>query len=247
MIERNLNELLDRKERELRVLRDEMESIGGGKLNIRKKNGDYYFMEREGGEQRGISKDKERVNVLARKALLEERLKLYEQEIEILRDACVQIAEIDRSGVERVRDWLKPVGNYYFNYSESELEWIRNKQSKNPKKREYLRFATNGGVMTRSKSERYIGNFLEAKGVIYMYEDEIEKHPDFTILCPNGRIVIWEHCGMMDKVGYYLNTMVRKYEYRKIGYAQHDNLICTYDEDLNDARTLEKIYRRYIL
>lgn len=252
MIETNLNELLVRKQNELKVMYDELDCIGGGNLNIRNKNDSYFFIERVDGEQRGITKDRDRVMELARKALLIEKAKIHERETEILKEACDRILEIDRSRVEHVKKWLSAVGNENFNYSEKELKWIKNRMSKNPRNREFLRFKTDGGVLMRSKSERYIGNFLEGKKVIYMYEAEFEidgylMYPDFTILCPDGRIVIWEHCGMMEKVGYYLRNMVRTYDYRRYGYAQHDNLICTYDEDLDNIETLELIYRRFLI
>ncbi len=252
MIETNLNELLMRKQNELKVIYDELDSIDGGNLNIRKKNDSYYFMEHVDGEQRGITKDMDRVMKLARKALLNEKVKLHEQETEILKEACERFVGIDRSRIKRVKDWLQAVGNEDFNYSDKELLWMKNKMSKNPRNREFLRFKTNGGILTRSKSERYIGNFLEGKGLIYMYETEFECdgyliYPDFTILCPNGRVVIWEHCGMMDKVSYYLRNVVRTYDYRTNGYAQHVNLICTYDEDLDGIETLEMIYRRFLI
>jgi len=252
MIETNLNELLVRKQNELKLMCDEMSSIGGGNLNIRKKNGLYFFIENVGGDQRGITKDKDRVMKLARKAMLNEKVKLCEQEAEILREASERMAKIDRCGVELVKDRLSVIGNQDFNFSELELRWMRNKMSKNPRNRNHLRFETDGGILTRSKSERYIGNFLERKKVIYMYETEMEingylLYPDFTILSPDGRIVIWEHCGMMDKVDYYLRNMVRTYDYRTNGYAQHENLICTYDEDLDNIETLERIYRRFLI
>ena len=252
MIERNLRELLERRERELAALHKELAGIEGGRLNIRKKNGAVYFVERTEGIQKGITKDAGRVRALARKAWLEERVKVIEEEVEIMREACDRIDGIDSDGVLRVSEWMTAAGLESFERSDLELEWWRNRHSKNPKYREYLRFETNGGLLTRSKSERYIGNFLEDKGVTFMYEAEIvidghPKYPDFTILCPDGRVVIWEHCGMMDKVEYYLTTMLRKFDFRKIGYWQNENLICTYDEDLDSVEILEMIYKRYIL
>ena len=252
MIEVNLNELLVRKQNELEVMHEELDSIGGGSLNISNKNDSHYFIERVDGEQIGITKDMAHVMRLARKTLLNEKVKMYEQEVEILKDACERIGKIDRSRLERVKDRLSVVGNEDFNYSEKELLWLKNRMSKNPRNREFLRFKTDGGVLTRSKSERYIGNFLERKRAIFMYEAELEingylLYPDFTILCPDGRVVIWEHCGMMDKVDYYLRNMVRTYDYKMNGYAQFDNLICTYDEDLDNIDTLEMIYRRFLI
>ncbi len=252
MIEMNLNELLARKERELRVLQDEMEAIGGGKLNIRKKNGTTFFIENIDGKRKGITRDKDRANSLARKVLLKEKIRLIEQEVAVLKQACEKISGIDRDKIEEVKTWLSAIGNLDFNYSKEELNWRKKRHSHNPHRKEYLRFVTGDNVVTRSKSERFIGEFLESKGLVYIYEPELEInghliYPDFMVLRSDGKTAIWEHCGLMDKVEYFNKMVARINEYRKIGYVQHDNLICTYEEDLENAETLEMIYRRFLV
>lgn len=251
MIDKNLRELLKQKELELVALQGELDAIGGGRLNIREKNGIYYFVERTDGKQKGITKNEIRVRGLSRKAWLDKKAEVVKEEVRILSEACEMIRKIDSDGIERVSNWMAKAGLKDFNHSDFELEWLRNRQSKNPYKREFLKYKTGKGVLVRSKSERFIGDFLEEKNVVYVYEPEVEidknmVYPDFVILCPSGRIVIWEHCGLMDKVAYFNRTMTRINEYRKIGYTQFDNLICTYEDDLDSAEVLEKIYGRYI-
>ena len=246
-----INELCIRKQGELKDMNEELDSLHGGMLNIRQNNGAYFYVERKDGHQKGITRDMHRVQQLARKSLLIEELKILKQEIKIIKNANSKLSAIDRTGTEALIKKLSVIGSSDFKYNEAELRWIRNKGSHNPHKKEFLRYKTYDGVMTRSKSERFIGNFLEEKNLIYMYEPELVIggrliYPDFMILCPNGRVVIWEHCGLMDQEDYYNKMNKRISEYRKGGYVQHDNLICTYEEDLDSIETLENIYRRFL-
>ena len=246
-----INELYIRKQGELNNLKAELDSIHGGMLNIREKDGAYFYVERKDGHQKGVTRDRQRVQQLARKSLLIEELKILKQEIKIISNTKSKLSAIDRAGAEALIEKLSVIGSADFKYTEAELQWVRNKNSHNPHKKEFLRYKTYDGVMTRSKSERFIGNFLEEKNLIYMYEPELVIggrliYPDFMILCPNGREVIWEHCGLMDQEDYYNKMNKRISEYRKGGYVQHDNLICTYEEDLDSIETLESIYRRFL-
>lgn len=246
-----INELYIRKQGELNDMNEELDSMRGGMLNIRQKGDAYFYVERSGGKQKGITRDRHRVQQLARKMILLENINISEKELKIIAEACAKLDKIDKSRIGKIRNKLAVIGSTDFNFNNEELQWIQNKNSHNPYNREFLRYKTYDGVMTRSKSERFIGNFLEEKNLIYMYEPELVIngrliYPDFMILCPNGRVVIWEHCGLMDQEDYYNKMNKRISEYRKGGYVQHDNLICTYEEDLDSIETLESIYRRFL-
>ena len=45
---------------------------------------------------------------------------------------------------------------------------------------------------------------------------------------------------------YFTKAMLKISEYRKIGYTQHRNLICTYEDDLTDLNKLEEILYRFL-
>lgn len=83
---------------------------------------------------------------------------------------------------------------------------------------------TPAGVVVRSKAELVIGTFLEMKGVDYVYERSMDLEyrtvaPDFTIVRPSdGRMIIWEHFGMMDNREYYGNTINKLYDYQKTSF-----------------------------
>ena len=51
----------------------------------------------------------------------------------------------------------------------------------------------------------------------------------------------------MDKEEYFISSCRKLEQYRKAGYVQHANLICTYEEDLRSGTVLEGILLRYVL
>ena len=54
--------------------------------------------------------------------------------------------------------------------------------------------------------------------------------PDFTIIrARDGKIIYWEHCGMMDDPGYRARNKKKLKEYEEAGIVPWDNLIVTYD------------------
>ena len=106
--------------------------------------------------------------------------------------------------------------------------------------------------MVRSKSERSLADFFTERGIAFRYEAKLAingkvYYPDFMILCDDGRILIWEHFGLMDKEEYFISACRKLEQYRRAGYVQHSNLICTYEEDLRSGAVLEEILLRYEL
>ena len=71
-------------------------------------------------------------------------------------------------------------------------------------------------------------------------------YPDFTILCSDGTILLWEHFGMEDDDDYFMKSCWKLRNYRKGGYNTHKNLICTYEDDLLSEDHLDFLIQRYI-
>lgn len=116
---------------------------------------------------------------------------------------------------------------------------------------------TTCGILVRSKSEVIIANALWHFGIPFNYEelfpfpDEEGRSlfPDFTIHCPDGTTIIWEHWGMLDKINYCQRNAGKLYTYNYHNYVIGRNLIITQD-DINGNCTTELIYhiiREYIL
>ena len=60
-------------------------------------------------------------------------------------------------------------------------------------------------------------------------------------------MVIWEHFGLMNDPDYRKRALEKIELYRKAGYVQHKNLICTWEEDIASADDIDNIIRRFIL
>jgi len=113
---------------------------------------------------------------------------------------------------------------------------------------------TNNGEMVRSKSEVIVANTLAHLGINYEYERRLENphessdsiHPDFTIH-HNGKVLYWEHLGMLQRSSYKANWERKRSWYYKCGFG--DSLIISRDgEDGSiDAQTIEAIVRSRIL
>lgn len=252
MVLSRLEKMISYEQYKVNKINRELESIGEGRLHMRNQNGKVYYREYINGGQHGITKDSNRIHQLARKDILNKELLVAHKNICALEKAYRTILEA-KNRTETASDFerYQNLSKYKLTYSSEELRWHYNRQSHNPFNKDRLIYKTAGGVVTRSKSERFIGMFLESKNQIYMYEPEViidgkNVYPDFMLLRPDGKRVIWEHCGLMDNEEYFRKTMQKINEYRKIGYVQHNNLICTYEEDLQSTQTLEEILQRFI-
>lgn len=247
-LENNLNIELQ----QLSRLETEMELLGDGKLHIRNNDGKIFFREYNNGVQRGITKDKERIYRLARKDFVNEKIKDTAKKIRALEELLKKLNAIDtESKTDKLLERYSMLDSNKLALSEDELKIYNNRFSHNPFNKDGLIYKTEDGVSMRSKSERFIGSFLENEGLLYMYEPEIiiggrNMYPDFVILRPDGKRVIWEHCGLINDMDYYNKMIKRLDEYRKIGYVQHKNLICTYEEDLQNIDNLREIVRRFV-
>ena len=249
---RRLEKLIGNEKNQILLIEQELAEMGSGKLHVRHRKGKVYFREYIDGRQQGITKQEERIYKLARKEIVLDCLDKKRKSLQVLEEATGRIKELEKSdNVAKVLKRFHMLDNNRIVYSEEQLNWIAECDSQNPYKREYLRYQTKNGVLTRSKSERFIGDFLSSHGILYRYEPQLiiegrVVYPDFLILCPDGHSVIWEHLGMMENSDYFTKAMLKISEYRKIGYTQHRNLICTYEEDLTDLNELEEMLCRFL-
>lgn len=118
--------------------------------------------------------------------------------------------------------------------SDSKL-WEREDYVKNSEHPEGLTVPTIGGFSVRSKSEALIANLLLDRKIPFRYEcmqslGRRNYFPDFTIRSPlDGRIVIWEHFGMMDVTTYVSEYWTKMGKYISNGFIPYYNLITTYE------------------
>lgn len=122
---------------------------------------------------------------------------------------------------------------------------------------QYHIHATINGELTRSKSEVIIANALWHFGIPYNYEelfpyknsDGHAIYPDFTIHCPDGTVIIWEHWGMLNKEDYCLRNASKLHTFNKHNYIIGKNLIITQDDAQGACNTamIYHIIETYIL
>lgn len=139
-----------------------------------------------------------------------------------------------------------------FSVSFQDLEWeIKsqklkkglNKARKSPFK-ERCYYMTVKGDLVRSRAERKIANELNIKGIAYLYEKALiiqgkKILPDFIIFL-NGKMIIWEHLGMLDIPEYAAKWERKKLFYESIGFSEGCNLIVTTDKSI-DGLSIEKL------
>ena len=102
---------------------------------------------------------------------------------------------------------------------------------------------TDCGILVRSKSEQLVANALYACRVPFHYEEEFVHHtavrhriyPDFTILLPDGKCILWEHLGLLSDRGYCENTALKLQIFQMSGYTIGKNLILTMDDHQGDC------------
>lgn len=113
------------------------------------------------------------------------------------------------------------------------------------------------GDMVSSKGEVIISNALWHYEIpnnyeeLFPYTDEDGNwfYPDFTIHCPDGTVIIWEHLGLLSKLDYCVHNAGKLHTYHETGYVIGRNLILTQDDNKGNCTTMlaYHIIENYIL
>ena len=230
-------------ENEIRKIEQELKELPDGYLVKRQSR--YYV--KSGTVEKGVTKDQPKIRQLARKAYLLQRLRHLEWN-------CALVEKISgryktENPIEIIRGLSSccqtlPINYFFHPFYHEQTERVADKyECQNVRHPEGLIYLTNSGIRVRSKSERTIADTLNQKGIIYRYEAElalggVSINPDFTIFRPfDGKMILWEHLGLMDDDGYRHKTVEKLALYARYGFFPLGNLICTYEQDLlNPAR-----------
>ncbi|MBR5315946.1 MAG: hypothetical protein IKU44_04060 [Firmicutes bacterium] len=153
---------------------------------------------------------------------------------------------IERYQSTTVDEMIRLLGNAYQEYYQERKDAYLKEQREKPYPKapfnpKYHIHETDCGEMVRSKSEQIILNALTAYSqFVTHYEEEflyregvdgLERvFPDFTIILPNGKRIIWEHLGRLDDPEYCRRTALKLCLYQRNGYVVGDNLILTMDD-----------------
>ena len=116
---------------------------------------------------------------------------------------------------------------------------------------------TQSGELVRSKSEVIIANALYSYGIPFHYEERFPYpdengryyYPDFVIMLPDGRILYWEHFGLLSKLSYCQHNAEKLYHYQTNDVHIGKNLIITQDDSKGSCNSafICKIIEEYIL
>lgn len=154
--------------------------------------------------------------------------------------------------IKKLRSGLKVFGI-------STEEWIRRtrektvKQALNVAKKKIFnqscRYLTARGEYVRSRAEKVIANELFYRGIDYTYERKMKIRgkwmlPDFVIR-HNGKIIYWEHLGMLDNREYAKAWLRKQKIYRQANIREGHNLIITKDNDLNCMQILRELNKYF--
>ncbi len=204
----------------------------------------YYVL--DGKKRIYISRNKKLCQELALRRFLESQQLSLTEYIGAL---DIAIEESKKVSKEAILDSLpteitnllecKNEDSLFFEYVEQgkqeEQLWLNQEYIKSTEHPEHLRHRTSSGELVRSKSEVIVYEKLLAFGVAFRYErekyfDGYRVHPDFEIRRRDGKIMYWEHCGLMNRQD-YIDTYHWKLEhFEKEGIVPWDNLIVTFDD-----------------
>jgi len=251
-------------EKEMAAIKQELEMLPAGYLV---KRGSYFY-EKAGDVQKGITKNLQKVKQLARKAYLLKRLRHLEWNSSVVKKQSRRLkTENPTEIIQGLPSFYQTLPiDYYFHPSVKDqinnidIENVANENVAEGhdagRKTNYqsgLIYLTNSGILVRSKSERIIADTLYQNGVKFSYETAIAlggifRSPDFTVYKPfDGKVVIWEHFGLMNDDEYRLNTNKKLAFYAQYDYLPFKNLICTYEEDILIPARIQGIIETFLL
>ncbi len=174
---------------------------------------------------------------LQRKAYLKEAIRRMEKNLKAQKRAAVQYEAYDFYSVwdslgeayraDNIEAFMKQEG--------IEIKHVGPKgQNYRP---EGLGQNTTGDFDSRSKGEAIIAELLMARKIVFQFEREfrvklgsgqvIVLHPDFCIPTRDGRYILWEHLGRLEKKFYAVDAGERLYLYNQAGFNPGSNLILT--------------------
>ena len=255
-LEEKLSRLLEKEQAMMDLLRDEYKGMPKGELLIKKSCDKYFFYRQIKDASKGIGKNHKLKQKLVRKCVLRNMLAAGEANCRILTKAIEEVRRVSdkepkhlhRKTYKRIQE-LFPAE--YYAYTEEQREWMSRGFVSNGYNADELKYMTASGIKVRSKSERTIADILAESRIPFRYEAEFiadgeSMFPDFTIMRNDGNIVIWEHFGLMDDPDYFKRTCMKVEKYRRAGFVQHSNLICTYESDMASTERLREILNKYM-
>ena len=209
-----------------------------GSLEWRKRGDVYRYYHRADGKKVYLSKEKqELIDALAKKSYLTWMLSDAQRERLAISKYLSYHKDVDRAQEllikqPHIEGILAP---HFVGMDEKLLAWEEADYPSSAGYPEHLIHPGPRGKKYRSKAEASIATSLYRHNVPARYEWDKEINGviypiDFTIKNPKtGRLVYWEHCGLMDKDVYAANIGTKIKEFASAGIFPDRNLILTFE------------------
>lgn len=239
---------IKREEQQLAGSLRQLETAPPGSLTIRKRSkGETYFLneyEDNGGcqkrRQKCITEDEKLVLQLTEKAVQKKIAKKVKSNLKLLYRLYDGFEDASLEAV------LEELGPQYQKVLRDRRQSVMDARLKKAYRKAPFQpgshiHETDYGELVRSKSEQILANTLLAYGIPFHYEEEFmyrigieginRVYPDFTILLPGGRRILWEHLGLLSDPEYCWKTAQKLNLYQKNGFVIGDSLILTMDDN----------------
>lgn len=239
---------------------EELKRLPEGKLYMKQERGTYRPYQRINGRENYLNRHRSEMIIgLANKKEIERALKKLENNaklLEKLEREYTDIPDLMPETMDMVSTHGQPMQKTLQLLSKETLEkiavrWLLDHNGNTDYLPERRIHRTSDGVYVRSKSELIIYEYLKSNGIPFVYEKPVmlqsqERYPDFTLVRKSdGKVLLWEHLGMMNDPGYFLTNIKKIYEYMENGYLPFKDMIISYDyEDGSiDLMELDRILR----
>lgn len=135
-------------------------------------------------------------------------------------------------------------------------KWMNKKYTPLPFKDDDPEYFSKKDERMRSKSELLISGIMIDLGIHYVYEmplklkNGITIHPDFTIIdAKNGRILYYEHFGLMDNENYVNNAISKILEYQACGYYLGESLLVSFESSQMhlDTKAVQRMLEHFVV
>ncbi len=238
-LERIHRELIERQA----DLLQELKKLPEGELKCTDQDGNRRYFQRipaTGNRKKehcyGVKKKPELLKDLVRKEYVVKALRILEKDIKALETVVKKYQPVDEDSVMEifVEKYPELSDGIYVNRIDEE-EWKARFSRIEKYHPENLKHTALDGTESRSKNEIYIASRLDHYGLTYRWDAPtgipgLYRVPDFTIRRKrDGKVIYWEHMGMMYDLESRIDNKRKLEEYEKAGIVPWDNLILTYD------------------
>lgn len=228
---------------ELNAINNELYTLPEGKLLIYPNGNWYRWYYINNSARQYLSKENFSFAAnLVRKEYLLLKRDIIIAKINAINEAETPIKTAEKKLIDFLQDkrYQKLLKPFFSTLKDTELlAWQNAPYDRNTKYSDQLTYQCPSGNVVRSKSEIFIDMVLSNNGIPYRYEYELiignaKFYPDFTLMHPvTGKLIYWEHLGMMDNVEYTRQAFSKLQTYQKHNIIPGENLILTFESKNN--------------